>query len=162
APVVSCASYPCATPPSPSWCASHSTDSSAKRREMARYALAGALLLQVGSRPEAASASKSAIVPPMGRRAPADLDAMGLFIRIVDAGFDLAIRMGSLDESDLVSRRLARIERKVVASPAYVAARGTPKTIADLARHLPLVSDPLLDTWKFDGKEGPLDVRLKW
>jgi DNA-binding transcriptional LysR family regulator len=83
-------------------------------------------------------------------------------VRIVDAGFDLVIRMGAVEESDLVSRRLARIERKVVASPAYISARGAPKSVADLGRHLPLVSDPILDTWKFDSRDGPLDVRVKW
>jgi DNA-binding transcriptional LysR family regulator len=83
-------------------------------------------------------------------------------VRIVEQGFDLAVRMGALDESDLVSRRLTRVERKVVASPAYVAARGAPKTIADLGRHLTLVSDPLRDTWKFDTNDGPLDVRVRW
>jgi DNA-binding transcriptional LysR family regulator len=83
-------------------------------------------------------------------------------VPIVDAGFDLAIRMGSLDESDLVSRRLARIERKVIASPAYVSRRGTPSTIADLERHELLVSDPLRDTWRFDAKGGPRDIRVRW
>lgn len=83
-------------------------------------------------------------------------------VRIVDAGFDLAIRMGTPDESDLASRRLARIERILVASPAYVAARGAPKSIADLERHQTLVSDPLRDTWRFDTEGGPRDVRVRW
>jgi DNA-binding transcriptional LysR family regulator len=83
-------------------------------------------------------------------------------VRIVDAGFDLAFRMGALDESDLVSRRLARIERQIVASPAYLAAHGTPKTIADLGRHLALVSDPRRSTWRFDTEDGPRDVRVQW
>jgi DNA-binding transcriptional LysR family regulator len=83
-------------------------------------------------------------------------------VRIVDAGFDLAVRMGTLDESDLVSRRLARIERRVVASPAYVAAHGAPKTIAELGRHRTLVSAPPLDTWRFDTDGGPVDVRVRW
>lgn len=82
--------------------------------------------------------------------------------RIVEAGFDLAIRMGALDQSDLASRRLARIERKVVASPAYLSAHGTPKTLADLRHHVPLVSDSLRDTWAFDTDDGPLDVRVHW
>ena len=83
-------------------------------------------------------------------------------VRIVDAGFDLAFRMGALAHSDLVSRRLARIERKVVASPAYLAARGAPRAVEDLKRHATLVGDPGHDTWQFDGEDGPLDVRVAW
>ena len=83
-------------------------------------------------------------------------------VRIVDAGFDLAIRMGPLDESDLVSRRLARIERRIVASPEYISARSTPKTLADLEEHVLLVSDPGRATWRFDTEDGPRDVRVRW
>src|SRR5258708_2717269 len=83
-------------------------------------------------------------------------------VHIVDAGFDLAIRMGALDESDLVSRKLARFERRIVASPAYVSAHGAPKTVADLERHAPLIGDPLHDSWSLDTDDGPLDVHLAW
>jgi len=83
-------------------------------------------------------------------------------VRIVDAGFDLAIRMGPLEGSDLVSRKLARFERKIVASPSYLAARGEPKSVADLEGHDPLIGDPLHDSWAFDTDEGPLEVRLRW
>jgi DNA-binding transcriptional LysR family regulator len=82
--------------------------------------------------------------------------------RIVDAGFDLAVRMGALDESDLSSRRLARIERKVVASDAYLSARGVPRTVDDLGDHVVLVSDPRLSTWTFDSERGPHDIRVRW
>jgi DNA-binding transcriptional LysR family regulator len=91
-----------------------------------------------------------------------DLSLSDESVRIVDAGFDLAVRMGTLDESDLASRRLARIERKVVASPVYLSARGAPKSVADLADHRALVTDPEHDTWSFETDEGPLDVRVRW
>jgi DNA-binding transcriptional LysR family regulator len=83
-------------------------------------------------------------------------------VRLVDAGFDLAIRMGPLDESDLVSRRLARIDRSVVASPAYITAHGAPKSVPELAAHIILVRDPHQETWRFDGEDGPHDVRVGW
>jgi DNA-binding transcriptional LysR family regulator len=84
-------------------------------------------------------------------------------VRIVDAGFDLAIRMGAVEESEMVARRLARIQRKVVASPAYLAARGAPKSVAELSRHAALVSHAKRDTWRFDGRDGrALDVRVRW
>jgi DNA-binding transcriptional LysR family regulator len=83
-------------------------------------------------------------------------------VRVVDAGFDVAIRMGPVAESDLVSRKLARFERKIVASPKYVASHGRPETIADLDRHVALVGDPRHDTWRFETKDGPRDVRVRW
>jgi DNA-binding transcriptional LysR family regulator len=83
-------------------------------------------------------------------------------VRLVDAGWDLAFRMGAVEESEMLSRRIAPIPRKVVASPAYVAARGAPKTIADLDDHATLVSHPRRDVWTFETREGPLDVRVRW
>jgi DNA-binding transcriptional LysR family regulator len=108
------------------------------------------------------------LMPILGRflaevpRVRVDLSLSDESVRIVDAGFDVAFRMGTLDESDLVSRRLARIESKVVASPRYVSARGTPESISDLGHHVVLVSHPLRTLWRFDTDEGPRDVRVQW
>jgi DNA-binding transcriptional LysR family regulator len=54
---------------------------------------------------------------------------------IVNEGIDLAIRIGHLDDSSLVGVKLADNRRVVVASPDYLARRGTPREPADLARH---------------------------
>ena len=54
---------------------------------------------------------------------------------IVNEGFDLAIRIGQLDDSSLVGVTLAQNQRVVVGSPAYLAARGIPRTPEDLAQH---------------------------
>ena len=54
---------------------------------------------------------------------------------IVNDGFDLAIRIGQLDDSSLVGVTLAQNHRVVVASPAYLQAHGIPRTPADLANH---------------------------
>jgi DNA-binding transcriptional LysR family regulator len=54
---------------------------------------------------------------------------------IVAEGIDLAIRIGHLEDSSLVGVKLAANRRVVVASPAYLAGRGTPLTPADLAGH---------------------------
>ncbi len=81
------------------------------------------------------------IAPLLGRfvaRHPlVELD-LGLNDRVVDLieeGWDLAIRIGMLRDSSLVARRLAPCQTVVCASPAYLAAHGTPRSIADLARH---------------------------
>jgi DNA-binding transcriptional LysR family regulator len=57
------------------------------------------------------------------------------FVDLVDEGFDMAVRIGSLADSSLVARRLAPIRRAVCASPDYLAARGTPASPDDLQTH---------------------------
>ncbi len=54
---------------------------------------------------------------------------------LVAEGADVAIRLGELDDSAFGARKLATLQRMLVASPAYLKARGTPKTPADLASH---------------------------
>lgn len=54
---------------------------------------------------------------------------------LVAEGVDLALRFGPLADSGFGARRLARAPRHVVASPVYLAARGTPVTLAELAAH---------------------------
>lgn len=56
-------------------------------------------------------------------------------VDLVEEGFDLAVRVGVLDDSRLVARRLAPCRLVVCAAPAYLAARGTPRTVADLSAH---------------------------
>ncbi|KAF1042807.1 LysR family transcriptional regulator [Xylophilus sp.] len=72
--------------------------------------------------------------------------SLNLSDRVVDLageGFDCAVRVGDLPDSALVSVRLADNRRLCVATPDYLARRGTPATPADLARHdcLTLSSD---------------------
>lgn len=56
---------------------------------------------------------------------------------LITDGVDLAIRVnvGPLDDSTFGARKLALVERLVVAAPSYLSAHGTPATPADLARH---------------------------
>lgn len=50
-------------------------------------------------------------------------------------GFDLAIRAREQQDSGLVARKLMEGEIVVAATPAYLAAAGTPRTLEDLAQH---------------------------
>jgi DNA-binding transcriptional LysR family regulator len=57
------------------------------------------------------------------------------FVDIAEEGWDLAIRIGNLANSSLIARRIAPCRTVVCAAPSYLDARGTPRTVADLADH---------------------------
>lgn len=56
-------------------------------------------------------------------------------IDLIEAGVDLALRMGDLADSSAAARKIAQSARRVVGTPAYFAAHGTPRTPADLVAH---------------------------
>ncbi len=56
-------------------------------------------------------------------------------VDLVAENIDAALRLGALSDSSLRARKLAQVERYVVASPAYLARRGTPSNPADLLEH---------------------------
>ena len=56
-------------------------------------------------------------------------------IRLPEDHVDVALRIGELPDSRLIALRLGTIRRLMCASPAYLAARGTPRVPADLAGH---------------------------
>jgi len=64
-----------------------------------------------------------------------DLDFSDRFVDLIDEGFDVAIRVGDLPDSDLVARRLATARILLVASPSYLEEKGWPRRPADLAVH---------------------------
>jgi DNA-binding transcriptional LysR family regulator len=82
---------------------------------------------------------------------------------LVAEGADVAIRLGELDDSVFGARRLDTLQRMLVASPSYLAARGTPKTPADLALHDCIFGPGNFgrDSWSFNrnGTELSVDVR---
>ncbi|MEY4001926.1 MAG: hypothetical protein RI968_1044 [Pseudomonadota bacterium] len=91
-----------------------------------------------------------------------ELELSDRVINLVEEGFDLAIRIGQLNDSTLVSRKLATTRLVLCASPAYLTRRGIPRHPAELVEH-DTFSYSLLSTgqtWKFDGPEGRVDVRV--
>ena len=56
-------------------------------------------------------------------------------VNLQEERVDVAVRIGALPDSSLLATRVGAIGRVVCASPAYLAARGTPKAPADLGRH---------------------------
>ncbi len=63
------------------------------------------------------------------------LDLSDRLVEIVNEGFDLAVRIGNLDDSSLVGAKLADNRRVLVASAAYIAKFGQPKTPSELNQH---------------------------
>lgn len=59
-------------------------------------------------------------------------------VDLVEEGFDLAIRISPTNNDQLVARRLGLVRLWLAASPAYLAAHGTPRQPADLSTHAAL------------------------
>jgi DNA-binding transcriptional LysR family regulator len=72
-------------------------------------------------------------------------------VDVVGEGVDVAIRIASLGDSNLVGVKLADNARVVVASPAYLKRHGRPETLTDLARHncLAISSEGSQRGWTF-------------
>lgn len=64
-----------------------------------------------------------------------DLRLSDRFVDLAAEGIDLALRIGRLDDSALIARKLGQVRLVLVAAPAYVAARGMPGMLAELTDH---------------------------
>ncbi len=64
-----------------------------------------------------------------------DLDMDDGQVNLIQEGVDLALRIGSLEDSSLIALPLATIRTVLVASPGYLAREGTPTTPEELQRH---------------------------
>lgn len=84
--------------------------------------------------------------------------------RLLEEGYDLALRIDGLADSTLIAKRLGPIEQILTASPGYLEAHGAPETPDDLGRHACLVLGDATQ-WSFtraDSKRGELQhVRVE-
>ena len=64
-----------------------------------------------------------------------DLRLNDRFVDVAGEGFDLAVRIGRLEDSGLIARRLGETTLLAVAAPEYLAQNGTPETPKDLIQH---------------------------
>lgn len=77
-------------------------------------------------------------------------------VDLVESGFDLAIRFGTLPDRRLNARRIMSNRRFLCASPKYLERHGTPRTLADLAQHRCIIhrqNDDAYGIWRFIHKE---------
>lgn len=72
-------------------------------------------------------------------------------VNLVDEGVDVAVRIGHLADSSMIATRVGAVRRVLVASPAYLARRGTPRAPADLRGHAVIAFTGLMPNreWRF-------------
>ena len=92
-----------------------------------------------------------------------DLALTDRFANMVEEGIDLAVRIGTLEDSTLVAKHLGSVRRVACASPAYLKRRGTPRTPKDLANHTCLLFSGLSPTpqWEFHDAGKALQIRVQ-
>jgi DNA-binding transcriptional LysR family regulator len=77
-------------------------------------------------------------------------------VNVIDEGIDVAVRIAHLPDSALVATLVGEVRRVVCASPAYLAAHGTPRDPAELGGHRCIAFTSLTpsDVWTFAGSDG--------
>jgi DNA-binding transcriptional LysR family regulator len=81
-------------------------------------------------------------------------------VDLVEEGYDLAIRIGQLQESNLVARRITVTRQVMCASPAYLAKHGTPERPEDLLEHNCILYSFLMTPreWRLTDTDGETHV----
>jgi DNA-binding transcriptional LysR family regulator len=83
-------------------------------------------------------------------------------VDLIAEGIDLALRVGDLSDSSLVSRKIGRSEFNAYASPAYLKARGEPGRPAELAGHDCLgFQESVEGTWELTRAEKSVHVKVR-
>lgn len=82
---------------------------------------------------------------------------------VIGEGIDVALRFGELHAPGMVAKRLGELQRLLVASPAYLARHGAPRSPAELAKHAHIRYSGLNDgdTLTLFGPHGPETVDLR-
>jgi DNA-binding transcriptional LysR family regulator len=84
-------------------------------------------------------------------------------VNLLEEHVDVALRIGTLADSSLIAVRVGEIRRVVCASPAYLKARGTPKSPEDLSTHDCVTYAPLqaMATWTFNRDQAEYVVPVR-
>lgn len=93
-----------------------------------------------------------------------ELDLSDRTTDLVEDGIDVAIRLQEqMDDESLVARRLSANRRVICATPAYLAAHGTPHTPDDLVNHNCLRHSAIseFNDWEFEDRSGSRTLRVK-
>ncbi len=79
------------------------------------------------------------------------------FVDLIAEGYDCAIWVGHLPDSNLIARRVASMNGKLVASPDYVKAHGSPESPDELLAHAALMQGT--ETWRLTDGDRIISVR---
>jgi DNA-binding transcriptional LysR family regulator len=92
-----------------------------------------------------------------------DVDYDDRHIDVIGEGYDVVIRIGALDDSSLIARKIATCPIVLCASPAFIAQHGVPQVPADISS-LPAIlytKNGLYEQWScVDSKGNPHTVKL--
>lgn len=111
------------------------------------------------------SFSRSHIAPYLGRFLSAypdlqiELTVSDDAVDVVGEGYDVCIRVGELEDSSLVAKKLASCRRVLCTSPDYIESAGVPQKLADLEK-FSCISTVDQRTWRLQGPEGTKTVRV--
>jgi DNA-binding transcriptional LysR family regulator len=93
-----------------------------------------------------------------------DLDFSDRVVDVIEEGFDAVVRFADAGDSRLMARALGGYRRRLVAAPAYLAARGVPRTPADLKAHACLrhrfPTSNRLDRWPLGSEHAGVEAEL--
>lgn len=92
-----------------------------------------------------------------------DITLSDRVVDLVEEGFDVAVRIGQLPASSLISRKLGSTRMVLCASPEYLERRGVPGHPDELLEH-DIISYSLFssgENWNFRGAEGEVSVRVR-
>jgi DNA-binding transcriptional LysR family regulator len=79
-------------------------------------------------------------------------------IDLIDQGYDLAIRLGKLNDSSMMAKKLASRTNYVCASPKYIKHFGKPDTLSELSKHQCLLGTR--DYWRFNDQGVEKEIRV--
>ncbi|MET4071770.1 DNA-binding transcriptional LysR family regulator, partial [Bradyrhizobium sp. S3.2.6] len=93
-----------------------------------------------------------------------DLDFSDRVVDVIEEGFDAVVRFADAGDTRLMSRALGMYRRRLVASPAYLAAKGVPQTPDDLKAHACLrhmfPTSRRFERWPLRGEHADIESEL--
>jgi len=84
-------------------------------------------------------------------------------VNLVEEGFDIAVRIGDLPDSNLIATQVGAVRRVICASPDYLKTAGVPKKLNELADHKIIIAgaSSAISEWRFsDEKVSKVASRL--
>jgi DNA-binding transcriptional LysR family regulator len=87
-----------------------------------------------------------------------ELDVDDRFVDVEAGGYDAVIRHGPVRDGWLMAIRIAASHRRLIASPAYLEANATPRSISELEQHRAILYTNRVADWRFNGPGGGIVV----